>query len=210
MGDEIELAAKSIGEVVTGLAEQSGALAPTREYGEYIATRVHLRHLPKLVERSQAVAQRLLELGLPRKAWDQLDEPLVTAILESMAEETDPELVEAWENLLANTIAETERDVRRGFPDILHRLDPRDARLLEHWGSQATEETFRVTQHTTMPAERDRAALETLTSLGLLQPTRHLPTTPGGIRDDGSTIVGYSISELGWAFLCAVRPPHAR
>jgi hypothetical protein len=35
-----------------------------------------------------------------------------------------------------------------------------------------------------------------------------MPTTLGTIHDDGATtITGYTISELGWAFLQACRPP---
>ena len=97
--------------------------------------------------------------------------------------------------------------MRRGFPEIMRTLDPRDARLLEHWGEQVGDENFRVTQHSTMPGERDGPALETLTSLGLLQPHRSIPTTVGSIDDGAATITGYSITELGWAFLNACRPP---
>ncbi|HST55492.1 MAG TPA: Abi-alpha family protein [Solirubrobacteraceae bacterium] len=144
-------------------------------------------------------------MGLPRRAFEALDEPLLTAILEGMAEETDPVLTEAWENLLANSLAEETTEVRRGFPAIMRRLDPRDARLLEHWAKDATEKTFRVELHTPAPDERDGPTLGNLTALGLLQPHRRLPTTLGAIDDGAATITGYSISELGWAFLQACR-----
>jgi hypothetical protein len=55
MGDEIELAAKTSGEVVAALAEESGALAVPQEYASYIAARIHLRHYPALIERAMAV-----------------------------------------------------------------------------------------------------------------------------------------------------------
>jgi hypothetical protein len=58
-----------------------------------------------------------------------------------------------------------------------------------------------------MPGERDGPALENLTALGLLRPHRRLPTTVGSIDDGAATITGYSISELGWAFLQACRMP---
>ena len=197
MGDEIELAAKTSGEVVAALAEKSGSLAIPREYASYIAARIHLRHYPALVERAMAVAVKLQAMGLPRRAFSALDEPLLTAILEGMAEETNHDLQEAWENLLANTLAEGSTDVRRGFPGILRRLDPRDARLLDHWTKDTKAEKVYVELHTTMPDERDGPALDTLTALGLLRPHRRLPTTLGSIDDDGSTtIIGYSISEL--------------
>jgi Abortive infection alpha len=210
MGDELELAAKTSGEVVAALAEKSGALAIPQEYASYIASRIHLRHYPALVERAMAVAEKLRAAGLPRQAFSVLDEPLLTAILEGMAEETDAGLQEPWENLLANTLTEGSADVRRGFPEIMRRLDPRDARLLDQWGKDATEETVLVELHTTVPGEREGPALENLTALGLLRPHRTLPTTTGGIDDGAATITGYSISELGWAFLQACRLPRRR
>jgi hypothetical protein len=101
--------------------------------------------------------------------------------------------------------------VRRGFPDILRQLDPKDARLLDHWTKGATAEKVYVELHTTMPGERDGPALDTLTALGLVRPHRRLPTTVGSIDDDGSTtITGYSISELGWAFVQTCRIPNRR
>jgi hypothetical protein len=150
MGDEIELAAKTSGEVVAALAEKSGALAVPQEYASYIAARIHLRHYPALIERAMAVAVKLQAMGLPRRAFSALGEPLLTAILEGMAEETNPDLQEAWENLLANTLTERAADVRRGFPDILRRLDPKEARVLDHWTKDAMAEKVYVELHTTM------------------------------------------------------------
>ncbi len=208
MNDEMELAAKTSGEVIAALAEKSGALAVPQEYASYIAARIHLRHYPTLIERAMTVAVKLQAMGLPRRAFSALDEPLLTAILEGMAEETNPDLQEAWENLLANTLAEGSADVRRGFPDILRRLDPKDAHVLDHWTRDATAEKVYVELHTTMPSERDGPGLGNLTALGLIQPQRQLPTTLGSIHDDGaSTIIGYSVSELGWAFVQACRMP---
>ena len=104
-GAEIE-PIKEAGEVVIALAEKSGALAVPAEYAQYIAARIHLRHYPALVERAMSAAEKINGLGLPRRAFSAIDEPLLSAILEGMAEETDPDLAEAWENLLANTLVE--------------------------------------------------------------------------------------------------------
>jgi len=210
MGEEIELAAQSVGAIVGALADDSNALGPVREYATYIEARLHYRHLPKLVERAIGAAKKINESGLPRRAFNALDEPLVTAILEGMTEETDADLVQAWESLLANVAVAGGADVRRGFPEIMRQLDPRDARVLDHWAKDAKEETFRVELKDRMPGNRDGAALGTLTSLGLITPSRTMPTTLGTIHDDGATtITGYTISELGWAFLQACRPPRA-
>jgi hypothetical protein len=122
--EEIELVAESIGAVVGALADDANAFGPVREYTTCVQARIHLRHLHKLAERATATAAKIKASGLPRRAWDTLDEPLVTAILEGLAEETDPDLAEQGENLLANTLTDNSTNVRRVFPSILRDLDP--------------------------------------------------------------------------------------
>lgn len=207
VGEDIELAAKTTGEVVAALAEESGALAVPSEYAHYIAQRVHLRHYPKLVERAMAAAEKIHKSGLPRRAFAAIDEPLLSAILEGMAEETDPGLVEAWENLLANTLADGAASVRRDFPEKLRQLDPSDARILERWADQAAPETVLVDIHTTTVGDRDGPALNNLAALGLVDAVRHMPATTSGFYYGAGVATGYVISELGWALLLACRPP---
>jgi hypothetical protein len=132
MSEEIDLAAKTTGEVVAALADETGALAVPREYANYIAARVHLRHLPRLAESAMAVAEKIRASGLPRRAFPELDEPLVTAILEGMAEETNPGIQAMWENLLATMLTETGHPPQRAFPQILRALDPSEARCIDH------------------------------------------------------------------------------
>jgi hypothetical protein len=129
--EEIELATKTSGEVVAALADRAGVLAVPRAYGEYIAARIHLRHYPKLVDRAMGAAEKIKASGCPRRAFEAIDEPLLTSILEGMSEETDPSLQEAWENLLANTLTDSVSEVRRAYPRILGELEPGDARMLK-------------------------------------------------------------------------------
>ncbi len=131
MSKEVELAAKTSAEVVTALAEKSGALAVPQEYASYIAARIHLRHYPALVKTAMAAAEKIRASGLPRRAFSALDEPLLTKILEGMAEETDPGLQDAWENLLANALTDSDANVARAFPKILSELEPVEARILD-------------------------------------------------------------------------------
>ncbi|HEX4115381.1 MAG TPA: hypothetical protein VHY18_05850 [Solirubrobacteraceae bacterium] len=119
MTEGTELVAKSAGAVVGALADDSNALGPVREYANYLSARVHMRHLPALAKRAMATAEKIRASGLPRHAWEELDEPLVTAILEGMAQETDPDLSRVWENLLANELTHGSPNVRRVFPTIL-------------------------------------------------------------------------------------------
>ena len=210
MSEEIELIAKTSGEVVGALAEESGALALPREYATYFATRVHLRHYPKLIERAMSAAEKINASGLPRRAFPALDEPLLTAILEGMAEETEAsDLRDLWENLLANELTEGSAEVRRAFPRILAGLDPKDARLLDHFARQTSEETVGVDRVDTMPGERDGVALDNLARVELLRPIRFFSPSMGTLSDAGATITGYAFTELGWTFVKACRAPQS-
>jgi hypothetical protein len=131
MSEEIELAAKTSAEVVTALAEKSGALAVPQEYASYIAARIHLRHYPALIKAAMVAAETIRASGLPRRAFSALDEPLLTKILEGMAEETNPDLQDAWENLLANALTDSDANVPRAFPKTLGELEPVEAGILD-------------------------------------------------------------------------------
>lgn len=205
--EEIELAAKTSGEVVAALADQSGALALPREYTEYIAARIHYRHYPKLIERAMAAAEKIRESSLPVRAYSALNDPLLTAILEGGAEEEDPSMQTLWENLLAKAVTENSDEIRRAFPHILRELDPKDAQLLDHWSRKTADDTFMVTQFEQMPGERDGIALDNLARLELMRPVKRMPTTVGSISDDASTITGYAFTELGWTFTKACQAP---
>jgi hypothetical protein len=208
-GEDIELVAKTSGEVVAALADTSGALALPREYATYVASLVHLRHYPRLVERAMSTAEKIRTSGLPAAAYDALDEPLLTAILKATAEERDPAMQTLWENLLANALTEESTQVRRAFPGILGELDPTDARLLDDLARQTADATYRVDQLTQFVGVRDGVPLDNLTRLELLRPVRKIPTTVGSIAVDDTTITGYVFTELGWAFVSACQPPQS-
>lgn len=212
MGEEIELAAKTTGEVVAALAETSGATLVPKEYATYIAARVHYRHYPKLIERALRTAEKIKSAGLPAHAYSALDDPLLTAILEGAAEEEEGSLQQVWENLLANALTDNSAEVRRAFPRILRELDPQDVRLLDYFTGQTTDERHLVDTFESVPGARDGVALENLTRLELLRPVYHVPTTVGEIRVsiDPSNIIGYVFTELGWAFVQACQPPLPR
>jgi hypothetical protein len=205
MGEEVELAAESIGAVVGVLADDSNALGPVREYATYVEARLHLRHLPRLAQRAMAAAEKIRESGLPHRAFEALEEPLVTAILEGMAEETSPDLQPAWENLLANALTDKSSEVRRAFPEILRQLDPKDAQILDGL-ARATSDTTYLQDELGLD-DRDAVSLDNLTALELLRPVYRTPTTVGSITIDPSTIAAYVFNERGWAFVKACRAP---
>jgi Abortive infection alpha len=129
-----------------------------------------------------------------------LDDPLLTAILEGVAEEEEEvSLQQVWENLLANALTDNSAEVRRAFPRILRELDPQDVRLLDHFSGQTTDERYLGDTIESLPGARDGVALENLTRLELLRPIYHVPTTAGEIRIsiDPSNIIGYVFTELG-------------
>jgi hypothetical protein len=203
--EEVELAAKSVGAVVGALADNSNALGPVREYATYVEARLHLRHLPRLAERAMAVAEKIKESGLPRCAFEALDEPLVTAILEGMAEETSPDLQTAWENLLVNALTDDSSEVRRAFPEILRQLDPKDAQILDALARRTSDATHLEDELDL--DDRDAVSLDNLTALELVRPVYRTPTTVGSITIDPSTIAAYVFNERGWAFVKACRAP---
>lgn len=207
MTEEIELAAESVGAVVGALADDSNALGPVREYANYLSARVHMRHLPALVERAMATAERIRTSGLPRRAWEDLDEPLVTAILEGMAEETDPDLSQVWENLLANEITHGSANTRRVFPAILRDLDPADAALLDALATGPPDPRDFPVSDVSGYTGRERASLDNLAGHELVRYTRSTPTTWGTIDDSKSTLTGVTLTELGLQLVEACSAP---
>ena len=193
MDEEIELAAKTAGEVVSALAETTGAMLVPKEYASYIAAKVHYRHYPKLIERALHTAEKIRAAGLPAHAYSALDDPLLTSILEGTAEEEEESLQQVWENLLANSLTDNSAEVRRAFPRILRELDPQDVQLLNYFACQTTDERSLVDTFESLPRGRDGVALENLTRLELLRPVYHVPTTLDRIRVslDPSNIIGY-------------------
>jgi hypothetical protein len=209
VSEDIELAAKTTGAVVEALAEKSGALEPAREYAAYVTSRVYYRHLPKLVERAIATAEKIERSGLPRRAYSSIPDLLLRGILEAAAGEENEGMQKRWENLLANALTENSAEVRRGFPEILNRVEPAEAAFLDEFASETDASTFRIAKRDNVPGAMQPGSLDNLVSLGLLDYIRHMPTTVGAIVDDGSGIIGVRFTELGWAFVQACREPTA-
>jgi hypothetical protein len=203
MGEELE----PIKESLEALVGETGLLGPVQEYGDYLRTRIHLRHLPALVERAMAVAEKIRALDVPQKAWEELDEPLVTAILQGMAEETIPALQEAWENLLVHALTESPTPVRRAFPRILRELEPADAALLDSLFGQLnqTDPSVRVVPQ---PSISERAALDNLARSELVRYSGDdTPTLANGKHDPEAKTSEVVLSAFGFEFLMACRAP---
>ncbi len=210
MSEEVELVAKTSAEVVAALAEKSGALAVPSEYANYIAARIHLRHYPALVERAMTAAERITAAGLPRRAFAALDEPLLTAILEGMAEETDPSLQEMWENLLANTVTDGPTDSQRAHPQILRALDPVEAKYLSSQFTSAGAEAVRPHNVMKQYGLRD-ANLDNLERLGLIRYEMGTAATWENMTDlSSATRQVFKLTRLARELWRACQPPRPR
>lgn len=205
--DGIKLAAETSGAVVKALAEESGVLEPAREYSEYIKSIIHYRHYPRLVARAIGAAKKIEESGLPRRAFTEVPDPLLRAILVSAAEEDEPTMQERWENLLANALTDDSADVKRAFPNVLRELEPVEAALLDRFADTATEETVRTTRFRIADAEIGLAGLDNLVRLNLLEYARSTPTLLGSINIDRSNISEVMFTDFGWSFVQACRSP---
>jgi hypothetical protein len=210
MSEEIELAAKTTGEVVAALTEQSGALAVPKEYANYVAARIHLRHYPRLVESAMKAAKKIEEAGLPCRAFSALDEPLLTKILEGMAEEADPSLQEAWENLLANALTDESSLVRRAFPGILSELEPIDALLLDELAKKVDIVDVSALSLEPMPSWVPAGSLDNLVRSRLLRQLDEQVDTKFQVLHGPPRIGGYTLTTFGTEFIQACRSPSSR
>jgi hypothetical protein len=218
VSEDIELAAKTTGEVVAALADESGALAVPQEYAHYLAARIHYRYYPKLIERAMTAAERIKASGLPVRAYAALDEPMLTAILEGMAEETDDSLREAWENLLANALTEGSTEVPRAFPRMLSELEPAEAMLLNSIANSQTFTEEPLTRHITVADLADSPvsgvsveSVDNLIRLGILR--REEPQDSAfdeQLKRRESQVANLRFTAQGWAFLQACRAPRPR
>jgi hypothetical protein len=212
MGEEIELASKSVGEaagaVAGALAERSGALEPAHELAKALTSSIHYRFYPRVIRQAIKAAERIEASGLPRQAFEALDDGLLRAILEGGATASDEDMHERWANLLANAVTSESPPIRRAFPSILSELEPRDALVLDQWASETSDERVFVDKFNTMAGERDAVLLNNLSRLELIEGVHSMPNTPGTVLlHPGTTLVGYSFTALGWAFIKACQAP---
>lgn len=207
-GQEIELLAKTGGDVVRALADESGLLKPPKEFGEYVAMRLHYRYLPKLAERAMRAAQKIKQSGLPQHSYGEIPDPLLRAILVGAAEEEDPDLQEIWENLLANAFTAGSARVTKAFVRTLGELEPEEARQLDTYARKAEEGGgYQATAFKLLEAEVGLGGLDHLVGLGLLDYVYAAPTTLGFINVTRASITDVMFSAFGWEFVRACRPP---
>jgi hypothetical protein len=141
VGDEIELAAKAIGESVGAIAEQSGALGPVREVSDWITSFIHYSRQPALARRMMKAAEKVRATGIPPRA---IGDKQLRAILEGASLEDEPSMQERWENLLAHALTDEDAGMPPSFPAILTELEPAEAQMLDEFVGRHAQAPFMV------------------------------------------------------------------
>ncbi|HXN37571.1 MAG TPA: hypothetical protein VN892_06025 [Solirubrobacteraceae bacterium] len=207
---------KEAGEAAAALADvfidKTGAALVPKAYFDYVVTRIHYRHVPKLIERATATAEKIKASGLPARAYSAFDDPLLTAILEGNAEEDDPELQKVWENLLANALTDGLAPARRAYPVVLRQLEPDEALMLDRiasgsiivLGSIGGTRAFRSKGQDGIPI----ATLVNLERLNLIE-LGHMQPTPAGkpVLAPSDALRVIRLTPFGASFVEACRPP---
>ncbi len=121
VGDEIELAAKTTGEVVEAVLESSGATIPMKEVTGWLASWLHPRHVASAAKQIERAVAKLEAAGVRPGA---VRDEQMRALLEEGAREEDETLQEVWANMLANGLAGGKAGVPRAYAEVLRQLDP--------------------------------------------------------------------------------------
>lgn len=154
-----------------------------------------------------AAAAKIKESGLPERAYSEIGDPLLCAILQASAIESDGDLQVVWENLLANAMTDGSASVARAYPRILGNLEPQEVRILDALANNIVEMPSPIFTLGDFSGDPTAANIENLTRLELLEPIRERSTTLGTISDEAAETVGYRLTYLGWEFVKACRPP---
>jgi hypothetical protein len=202
MGDEIELAAKAIGESVGALAEQSGALGPVRELCDWITSSIHYSRQPALARRMMRAADKVRATGIPPHA---VTDKQLRAILEGASLEDEPSMQVRWENLLAHALTDEGVGIPPSFPTILAELEPAEAQMLDGFATRSWQAPFMVGH---IPPEEARW-WDNLFRLGLLE---KLPPDSvfGGLSSSPlPPVQRVVVTQRGYEFVMACREPAA-
>jgi hypothetical protein len=207
VSDEIELAAKSVGESVGALAETSGVLGPVRELADWVTSFIHYRRQPALARQVSRAAEKIKGSGLPPAA---ISDKLLRELLEGGSDEDDETLQERWANLLANAMTEDSAPVRVAFTTILADLEPGEARLLDWMADKADAAKVDDLLDQPMPSWVPPGGRDNLVRLMLLRRVEEQVDTKTLVLHGPPRVAGYTFTELGWEFLRACPDPQTR
>jgi Abortive infection alpha len=210
MSEEIELVAKSTGAVAAALVESLGLDRPGKALGSWLDAWLHPRYVEYAAAQTMRAVEKIRAAGLPVAA---VSDRQFKEILEGGALESDEQMREIWDNLLANAMTGVPDAGRRAYPRILRELEPVEAATLQMIAARTDFSSFRAfrvavgecSDATGIQAE----GLENLVRVGVLRYIRQIPTTWGAIDDTAAAITGVMLTDLGWSFLQACRDPGA-
>jgi hypothetical protein len=212
MGEEIELAAKAIGESMDVLVERSGLLGPVKELSDWVTSYIHYRRQPALARVIAKAADRIRRDGSPAVA---ISDKLLRDVLEGASMEDDPFLQDLWANLLANAVEGGDPRVLPALPRILRSLGPREARFLDTLIDQEDNGQYIAEIDTTAVAKHQglrQWELDNLERLGLIRLyAGHAKVTKGAEGDfvslQDAMRRDFGITELGSLLILVCHEP---
>jgi hypothetical protein len=210
MSDDVAIISESVRAVVCALIEQSGAVEPMRATTDYVSRRLGLRYAPKLVDRALAAAEKIKQSGLPQRAYSEIGDPLLCAILEGAALEDDNGMQHVWENLLATVLTDGSPSVGRSFPQLLRELEPSEARFLDALVGENGDPVPGPAALSAIEFELSEENLDNVERLNLIRYRAEKPSSWEDMKDiSRASRQGFRLTPLGLAFVRACRGPQA-
>jgi hypothetical protein len=128
-------ASAEFGKTFLGIAHDGGGYVarvlgslPEDLVGWVIGDRVGIARWEQALKLEHAAKERLRARGVPTP--EPMSPSLAAPLLDAATSETDPDLAELWERLLANALDPARKTrVRRKFIEIVKSMDPLDARV---------------------------------------------------------------------------------
>jgi hypothetical protein len=198
IGALIEPISGFLGKLFGGSAEQLGGWA---------ADIVAFRRWKSRVRIAQKAEQFLIDAGLEAQ---EVPRPVLMPMLEAMGDEEDESMVDRWASLLASA-ASRSNSVPRSFPRILAEVEPDEARILDHVYEAMSQIASQFHPQLAV-LKRAIASLLSLTdeqvTLGVDNLMRlRLVRAAGLTIGDAAEADGIRLTDFGWSFARACRPP---
>lgn len=130
----VPIVGKEVSDTTQPLRETIG-LTLSDAWQAIVGDRVQAWRLGLAAEVSEKLSKRLAERGLVAK-FDKIPERFAYTWFEKATQEDEPEIQELFAELMANALAGDERASDRRSLDLVSRLTPEDAKLLDYLAHQ--------------------------------------------------------------------------
>jgi hypothetical protein len=166
----IEEAAKATSKALDLIKAATPAISDV--YGLVIGDTIKHARSNRLERMTEKANKRLRDRGVKEKA--ETPEQIAIPLLEAAQGESREELVDLWARLLANAMdPDRISDIRSGYIDILKKLEPLDARILDYLSTKnpATDQTAKHSIHELIGCRQSAGvvSVDHLESLGCLR-----------------------------------------